>query len=201
MVQTPLRRPEAGSDVPAPLETAPLAGFRVDTRSGRWWWSDAMYDLHGVARGDVVPSAELILAHNHPDDRSEAGERLARVLSTGEPLCCPHRMVTANGGARTVLLVAEGSFDAAGHLVEVRGYLVDLTSSWQHYVEIVAHEAVERSAEARAVIEQAKGILIAIHGIDADAACCVGTPSTATLGCVSWPTSWSSDSTMEVRAT
>jgi hypothetical protein len=169
MVRTPLRRPEAASDAPA-LGTGPLAGFRVDMRTGRWWWSDAMYELHGFARGDIVPSAELILAHNHPDDRTEARKRLARVLSTGEPLCCRHRIVTANGDARTVLLVADGSFDSVGHLAEVRGYLLDLTSSWQHYAETMAHEAVERSAEARGVIEQAKGILIAAHGIDADAA-------------------------------
>lgn len=129
-----------------------------------------MFDLYGFARGDIVPSVELVLARNHPDDQTEVREGLARVLSTGEPLSCPHRIVTANGGARTFLLVADGSFDATGHLAEVRGYLLDLPSSWQHHAEIVAHEAVERSAEARAVIEQAKGILIAAHGIDADAA-------------------------------
>ena len=148
----------------------PVARFRFDVRSGSWWWSQEMFALHGFAPGEVVPSTELLLAHKHPLDRSRTATRLQHVLTDGQPFCCRHRIVDATGRTRTVLSLGEGVCDDSGTVVQVHGYFIDVTESGRLQVQEEAQEAVRRSAESRAVIEQAKGALVAVFGIDADSA-------------------------------
>lgn len=53
----------------------PAARFRYDVRSGDWWWSPGMFDLHGLTEGDVEPSTELLMSHKHPEDRAATEDR------------------------------------------------------------------------------------------------------------------------------
>jgi hypothetical protein len=150
--------------------TEPVARFRYDLVSGRWWWSEGMYALHGFARGEVIPSTELMLAHKHPDDRTRTEHTLHAVMETGEPFCCRHRVLDAGGTVHTVLSLGEGVCDTSGAVTAIQGFYIDVTESTRRETEAVAHEAVQRSAETRATIEQAKGVLIGAYGIDADTA-------------------------------
>jgi hypothetical protein len=60
--------------------------------------------------------------------------------------------------------------DTSGAVTAIQGFYIDVTESTRRETETVAHEAVQRSAETRATIEQAKGVLIGAYGIDADTA-------------------------------
>lgn len=148
----------------------PVARFRFDVGSGSWWWSHEMFALHGFAPGEVVPSTELLLAHKHPQDRTGTATRLQHVLTDGQPFCCRHRIVNTTGRIRTVLSLGEGVCDDSGTVIAVHGFFIDVTDSTHREAQEEAHEAVRRSAESRAVIEQAKGALVAVFGIDADSA-------------------------------
>jgi len=55
-------------------------------------------------------------------------------------------------------------------VVGIRGFLTDITASVHEDSHRRANEAVARSAETRAVIEQAKGILMALQTLTADQA-------------------------------
>jgi hypothetical protein len=147
-----------------------VARFRYDVASGRWEWSPEMFALHGFHPGEVQPSTELMMAHKHPQDRALTVVTLEQVLVDGQPFCCRHRIIDATGTVRTVLSLGEGVCDSAGAVVAVRGYFIDVTESPHREAAQAAAEAVRRSAESRAVIEQAKGILMAVYGIDADSA-------------------------------
>ena len=148
----------------------PVARFRFDAVDGTWWWSPAMYALHGFSPGEVVPTTALLMAHKHADDRARTEERLRDALSTGEPFCCRHRIIDAAGRVHMVLSLAEPVCDERGTVVAVQGVFIDITDSLRRAVEVEAHAAVARAAETRAVIEQAKGILIGVYRIDPDAA-------------------------------
>ncbi len=150
--------------------TEPVARFRYDLISCRWWWSEGMYALHGFAPGDVIPSTELMLAHKHPDDRTRTEHTLQAVMETGEPFCCRHRVLDFAGTVHVVLSLGEGVCDTSGAVTAIQGFYIDVTESTRREIEAVAHEAVQRSAETRATIEQAKGVLIGACGIDADTA-------------------------------
>lgn len=69
-----------------------------------------------------------------------------------------------------MLSLGEGVCDASGAVTAVHGFFIDVTDSTRREIEEQAHEAVQRSAEHRAVIEQAQGILIGVYGIDAQSA-------------------------------
>ena len=169
-VSSPL---QSSSEALSPLRGGtpePVARFRYDVASSRWEWSPQMFGLHGFSPGEVVPSTDLMMAHKHPEDRARTVATLEQVLVDGQPFCCRHRIIAATGTVRTVLSLGEGVCDDTGAVVAVRGYFIDVTESTRREAQQAAGEAVRRSAESRAVIEQAKGVLVAVYGIDAESA-------------------------------
>lgn len=149
-----------------------------DVASDTWAWSDEVYRIHGFAPGDVVPSTRLLLAHVHPDDRGRFATMLDGVGADGQPIMSHHRLVDAKAGVRYVVLALRGRFtvqdtgqdELPSTPVGLSGYLIDLTAVREKESRDIADEAVARSAAHRASIEQAKGMLMAHYGVDAERA-------------------------------
>ena len=68
------------------------------------------------------------------------------------------------------MTVGEGIRDADGEVTGVRGLLIDITRSFQRDLASSTEAAVAAAGESRAVIDQAKGALMLVYGIDGDAA-------------------------------
>jgi hypothetical protein len=150
--------------------TGPYGPFTYTIATGAWWWSDDLYRIHGFEPGDVVPTTALLVAHKHPDDAAVAEAIISAAFVSGEPFALWHRIVDARRRVRQVVSVGDGVRDADGALVEVRGFMVDVTGSKRSQTARDIDEAVRRSAESRAAIEQAKGVIMAALGIDEDTA-------------------------------
>lgn len=150
--------------------TGPYGSFSYTIATGQWWWSDDLYRIHGFEPGDVVPTTDLLVAHKHPDDAAVATAIILNAFTSGEPFALWHRIIDARLRTRFVVSVGDGVRDENGELVEVRGYMVDVTGSKRSQTAREVDEAVRRSAETRGTIEQAKGVLMAFLGLDADAA-------------------------------
>ena len=114
----PPRQPEAATPPgwaapwrPWPGESSqPVARYRYDVLSRTWWWSRDMYLMHGFEPGEVVPTTELMVAHQDVGDRGDAPwSGPEAVLTGGEPFCWRHRIIDAGGRTRTVLSLGEGS--------------------------------------------------------------------------------------------
>jgi hypothetical protein len=148
--------------------TGPYGPFSYSVVDGSWWWSDDLYRMHGFEPGEVVPTTELLVAHKHPDDAAVATTITLNAFSSGEPFALWHRIIDARMRTRFVVSVGEGVHDEDGKLVEVRGYMVDVTGSKRSQTARDIDEAVRRSAESRGTIEQAKGVIMATLGVDAD---------------------------------
>lgn len=75
-------------------------------------WSEPVYRLHGFEPGDVVPSAALMLAHCHRDDRAalEAVLRAAPVPG-GDGSSVRYRLLDTAGVERSVLAVLAPGVD------------------------------------------------------------------------------------------
>lgn len=146
-----------------------LARFSFDVRANRWWWSEEMFALHGLEPGDAVPSTELLLAHKHPEDRLRTEGTLAGALATGEPFCCRHRIVDSLGEVRHVLSIGVGVFDEDRRIVAVNGYFVDLTDFVDH-PQPFGGLTVREPTSFDAVVEHAKGVLVAAYRLTPDAA-------------------------------
>lgn len=148
----------------------PVGPFRYIVASDTWWWSDAVYEIHGFVPGEVVPSAELILSHKHPEDAVKAARILESALARGGQFAFWHRIIDAQERVRQVITVGGGVHDHQGRLEEVRGYLVDVTDPLRDTTAKQIDDAVRASAETRDVIEQVKGALMVTYAIGAEEA-------------------------------
>ncbi|MGF0117174.1 PAS and ANTAR domain-containing protein [Promicromonospora sp. Marseille-Q5078] len=139
----------------------PVGRFRLDLASGRWAWSDEIFEMHGFAPGEVVPTTELMLAHKHPDDRERVDSILRTAAEDGEPFSSVHRIVDAQGKVRTLAVTGQCRRDPGSRKVtELFGYFIDVTDVNRDVAQKEATAAIRASAERRASIEQAKGVLM-----------------------------------------
>jgi len=148
----------------------PVGRFSYDVRAETWWWSDEVFELFGFAPGEVVPTTDLWLAHKHSDHANEAGEALKRTFSSGQAFSSFHRVADSRSKLHDVLVVGEGVLDDRERLLEVRGYVVDVTESRRLAVERTVRDAVAGVTESRSVIDEAKGALMGTFGITAEEA-------------------------------
>lgn len=125
------------------------------TADGRWHWSAEAAALHGYGLGEVVPTLELLAAHQHPDDRRafRAG------VASGSAFCLRQRLTDARGNARTVVVVADRNAGA------LDGFFVDLTGALIAQHRALVDDALPVHAGVRGPIEQATGMLVVVYGI------------------------------------
>lgn len=123
----------------AAQEMAHVGSVEVDMVTGRRWWSDEYFRIHGLSL-DSAPTEELWLSAIHPEDR-QLVERLWRELeSGGPPLEAIHRIIRPTGEVRWVLTRATAEHDDAGVLLRLVETTVDITD------RKVAEEALEALA-------------------------------------------------------
>jgi hypothetical protein len=160
--------------VPQALDKALLGGppqgvgrfeYRYDTDS--WTWSDTVARMHGYEPGSVQPTTDLVLSHKHPDDLAQVKGLLKHAVA---PFSSRHRIRTVNGDIRKVVVVGDAEMDADGRVVATRGFYVDITDVAMAEVQEAVGDELHAIVAQRDVIEQAKGMLMAIYNLDADAA-------------------------------
>lgn len=145
---------------------APVGLFAYDIADDRWWWSDGMFAIHGFDPGEVVPSTAVLMSHKHPDDAAQAQATLDGVLADGEVFSCRHRIIDARGMVRQVVSVGEGVRGEDGALETVRGYFIDIGAAVEESARLEADAAISTWREHRAVVEQAKGAVMAVYALD-----------------------------------
>ncbi len=146
-------------------EAQRVGRFRFYIDGQRWEWSENVERLHGYEPGTVTPTTDLVLRHKHPEDRQRVADVLDKVVD-GEPFSSRHRIIDNSGRTHWVIVVGDRMLDDAGTVIGTAGFYVDVTESMQSDITT----AVSKVTEARAEIEQAKGLLMAAYGISADRA-------------------------------
>ena len=148
---------------------AQVGRFRYTAPTGRWWWSDDTFRIHGMAPGEVVPTLALMSRHVHPDDRGRVLDALGKCGVDGEPFGCHYRLLDLRGDERSVTLAGAGEAGDGG-VRTVTGFLVDVTASQRDAVAHRVNAELSQALKSHAVIDQAKGAFMLGYGIDGDAA-------------------------------
>ena len=133
-----------------------------------WWWSETMFRIHGFEPGAVVPTTALVMRHIHPEDIDAAWQSREAVVERQEPFSFLHRIVTAASESRVV--IAAGHLEDDGGTPVVCGHLIDITDVRREAVNAELETAVLQFVGHRAVIEQAKGVLMQLYSVDAETA-------------------------------
>lgn len=157
---------EAANDFYLNCPTGLVEYFFAD---GIFRWSDDLYRIYGYERGDVVPSMDMALAHVEPADREAVQAFWDRVSVSGGPSSVYVSIRDRKDRQHKLMFSADFILEE-GAPVGVWGVVVDLTQSIHTDRHQLATEAVAASARNRAIIEQAKGILMGRTGITAEEA-------------------------------
>ncbi|MBI3692153.1 MAG: ANTAR domain-containing protein [Mycolicibacterium aromaticivorans] len=156
------RPPEGG-------EWSRIGRFRYFFAEDRWEWSDEVANMHGYEPGTITPTTELVLSHKHPEDRDKLLALLQRIRRTREPFSSRHRIRDRHGRTHHVAVVGSQLRNDAGDIIGSEGFYIDLSGDLRTAQEQVSNE-VEDIAARRSPIDQAKGMLMMVYSISADAA-------------------------------
>ncbi|BBZ45895.1 PAS and ANTAR domain-containing protein [Mycobacterium parmense] len=144
--------------------------FRFYFEDERWEWSDQVQRMHGYQPGTVVPTTELVLSHKHPDDRREVAASIAAMTRRRQAYSTRHRIIDTGGVIHEVVVVGDQFCDADGEVVGTHGFYVDVTPASTHETEDDITARVAEIAERRGSIDQTKGMLMVVYGMDQGAA-------------------------------
>lgn len=144
-----------------------VGSFRYIRAADRWEWSDAVAYMHGYVPGQVQPTTALVMSHKHPDDAASVALLLEALTDQGQPFSSRHRIVDTGGEIHPVLVIAERLCDEFGEVIGSQGFYVDLSDFAD---DGTVDAAIADFTAHRAVIEQAKGILMVTYNISAERA-------------------------------
>jgi hypothetical protein len=170
MIRSVHNATETEPGAPADKADMNVGAFRFWFVGHRWEWSDEVARMHGYESGSVVPTTELLLAHKHPDDRAHVQDLLDHALHSKGSFSSRHRFLDTAGNVHDAIVVADRMSDETGAVVGTAGYYIDLTDTFDEARQEVLDEALPDLFDARALIEQAKGVLMAMYRVSADQA-------------------------------
>ncbi|GAA1993049.1 hypothetical protein GCM10009718_33380 [Isoptericola halotolerans] len=147
-----------------------VGSYRVEIASGRTWWSDEVYRMHGREPGEIEPTVDVVRSQTHPDDRARLSRTAVVALRAGRPFSSAHRIVDPHGKARTVVVTGQARHDDDGAVTHVVGYVLDVSPVTREALDRESHRAVGRAMVSAAAVEQAKGAFMAVHGLPEDEA-------------------------------
>ncbi len=147
-----------------------IGRYQYDVTTDVWRWSDTFYRILGFEPGEVPASPSVMAAHLRPDGADGGLDAVQSAFVTGEPFSFYTRVVDSRGSERTVLLAGHGEGVGSGPVEHVSGYLVDLTDAQREASQDDVRDALGGALDHRAVIEQAKGVLMLAQSVSADEA-------------------------------
>jgi hypothetical protein len=143
--------------------------FRFYFNDQRWEWSDQVQRMHGYEPGTVTPTTELVLSHKHPDDRGEVAATIDDILNTHKPFSTRHRIFDLSGDVHHVIVAGDRLIER-GEVIGTYGFYVDVSRLHDPEHEDMVTAKLAEIAESRAAIEQTKGMLMLVYGIDEETA-------------------------------
>jgi len=144
--------------------------FRFYFADQRWEWSEEVQRIHGYEPGSVTPTTELVLAHKHPDDRGQVAATIDQILNTHQAFSTRHRIIDTGGTVRHIVVVGDQLFDDQGEVIGTHGFYIDVSPLPEQAQEALVTAKLAEISENRAGIEQTKGMLMLIYGINDNAA-------------------------------
>src|SRR3954447_9476814 len=166
---SPLAIEVAVTDAVAGGHGSPVGRFRYDAAARSWWFSEGLHALYGFGRDDVV-TTDLLRPHRGDDRDARTAVDLVPFPGPDGVFSRRCRIRDAQGVVRTLVLVGQAQRGEHQQVVAVLGYVADVSAAVRSDIARETAEAVERSALTRAVIEQAKGVVMAIRRTSADEA-------------------------------
>jgi diguanylate cyclase (GGDEF)-like protein/PAS domain S-box-containing protein len=118
---------KTGTTLASAQGVALIGSWEVDAASGRMIWSDAMFQILGLADASASPSIDLILDRVHPEDRARVRRSLDAWLSCEADLSVDHRVHSIDGAVRWIHQFGLTQQDARGRPSRHTAIVQDVT--------------------------------------------------------------------------
>jgi hypothetical protein len=148
----------------------PAGTFELDFASGRISWTEGLYDIHGFKPGQIVPTLGLLLTHLHRDDRGPFQALLTKLSAKGGQAALLHRVIDSRGRQRRVFSSVQADVVPGRVAERGTGFMVDLTRTMHEETRQATRDAINGALANKAVIEQAKGIVMNLLSINPERA-------------------------------
>jgi PAS domain S-box-containing protein len=114
---------------------AQTGNWEVDLKTGVRVWSDEMYKMFGVVKGEFIPSREMFFAFVHPEDLNEIKEKLQESNENYNNSSFDFRWIRKDGAIRYGYSEWQFEFDQNGEPVRLFGIISDITERKLAYLE------------------------------------------------------------------
>ncbi|MEM6409188.1 MAG: CheR family methyltransferase [Pseudomonadota bacterium] len=95
--------------------------WRVDLKDRKVFWSDRVYDIHGLNKASFTPTLDLGVAAYHPDDQQMVSDIVEKAIKDGTGFAFRARLVRGDKSIIWVKSLAEIARDASGAPVTLVG--------------------------------------------------------------------------------
>jgi signal transduction histidine kinase len=132
---------------------AHISNWDIDLILNTHTWSDEMYRIYGINKGEIEPSVELFLSFIHPEDADLGKQALQRSFSSFNNASFHFRFIRKDGMIRNGYAEWRYEIDKAGRPLRLFGILQDTTE----YKEIEENlKSLERKISEQKIQEQKK---------------------------------------------
>lgn len=160
------------------LPPARVGSFEYLFATAEVRWSSEVAAMHGYPPAPMTVDVQFVLSHKHDDDKARVTELYTEMVQTHLPFSSKHRIVDCAGNSHQVVVISKTLLGDDGSNIGLDGFYVDLSEVLDHQADRAFDEAVEEAVDEavaeftshRSVIEQAKGMVMFVYGIDANAA-------------------------------
>jgi PAS domain S-box-containing protein len=106
---------------------AHLGNWELDFKTNVHTWSDELYNILGVNKGDVTPSTELFLSFIHPDDLEQIKIQVDEAFKTLKATSYNFRFIKKDGTVRYGYTERKFEFDKNNEPLRLLGVVQDIT--------------------------------------------------------------------------
>lgn len=110
------------------LHSGQIVVWDWDVVQNKIEWSDHVYDIHGIPRGEFPGAVSDFARLIHPDDRERINQAITAALESGAPYDVEFRVVHPNGEVHWVSTAALVFRNDSGRPVRMLGATTDVTA-------------------------------------------------------------------------
>ncbi|MDC7122762.1 ANTAR domain-containing protein [Cellulomonas fimi] len=152
-----------------PVHAAEAVGRYTYAADGGWWWSETMHATYGPdaspVDGPETPGVERLLHRVPEDDHARVRDAFTACVSDGTSFAVSHRVHGPEGGRRRVTLTGSRERTDDGR-PRVGGFVLDVEEAVAAAAKRDAQLQLGTALASHALIDQAKGALMLVYGIE-----------------------------------
>ncbi len=112
--------------------------YNIETQD--LFWSEQVYNIHGLNPKKYKPTVDEAVSFYHPDDREYVRSMVETCIETSKPYEFNLRLIRRDGELRYVRSLGETEKDDHGKVIAIFGVFQDVTESKLREIEIVEKE-------------------------------------------------------------